>query len=256
MRGKPPTLGPARWPTRIIPAHAGQTIWRHEERVRPPDHPRACGANVHDIAEQPATRGSSPRMRGKRGDPRAHRPAERIIPAHAGQTSTARTSSSTRTDHPRACGANRFRTLRKSVTIGSSPRMRGKHIDGGHKREHVRIIPAHAGQTGAQGGGHVRGADHPRACGANWRCTHWRRVPAGSSPRMRGKHDAHADSSGDIRIIPAHAGQTRTVGAGARIWADHPRACGANWLTVDEKSYRNGSSPRMRGKLCAACAMA
>ncbi len=46
MRGKPRSIPPPRRRRRIIPAHAGQTIWRQELKVNPPDHPRACGANT------------------------------------------------------------------------------------------------------------------------------------------------------------------------------------------------------------------
>ncbi len=92
----------------------------------------------------------------------------------------------------------------------------------------MRIIPAHAGQTDKDAHNHVRGADHPRACGANlaphWTCGQ----QPGSSPRMRGKQVEH-DGVVDVeRIIPAHAGQTRHPVGMAQPRADHPRACGAN----------------------------
>ena len=62
--------------------------------------------------------------------------------------------------------------------------------------------------------------------------------------RAGGKHDGRR-----VRIIPAHAGQTKSKRVRAFSMPDHPRACGANRpLDFNLKSER-GSSPRMRGKL-------
>ncbi len=127
MRGKrwrTPDLG-RRW--RIIPAHAGQTRSRTSGTRLRPDHPRACGANVGVHLTLAAVGGSSPRMRGKRGQ-RSYRPVPvRIIPAHAGQTSSMTGHGGGNTDHPRACGANPCGPTMSDHVYGSSPRMRGKH---------------------------------------------------------------------------------------------------------------------------------
>ena len=129
-------------------------------------------------------------MRGKLLDACVADVDHRIIPAHAGQTDIDE--------------ANARRKLRD----GSSPRMRGKH-GGRHDRDlPARIIPAHAGQTAVMPPDVFRNPDHPRACGANdsdrgggVRCR-------GSSPRMRGKQIVIGERVLNIRIIPAHAGQT------------------------------------------------
>ena len=52
--------------------------------------------------------GSSPRMRGKLRVVVLAGLVERIIPAHAGQTDGHGVEPWSRSDHPRACGANRF----------------------------------------------------------------------------------------------------------------------------------------------------
>ena len=91
--------------------------------------------------------GSSPRMRGKRNLPPPLSRRCRIIPAHAGQTTSTRSSMTKPADHPRACGANTNKISASTTSNGSSPRMRGKRS---HPRTPVatrRIIPAHAGQT-------------------------------------------------------------------------------------------------------------
>ena len=65
--------------------------------------------------------------------------------------------------------------------------MRGKLDTGLDTVRILRIIPAHAGQTGEPNNSVSVLADHPRACGANcsvyWNPANYR----GSSPRMRGK---------------------------------------------------------------------
>ena len=176
------------------------------------------------------TSGSSPRMRGKqlRGVEAAAR--DRIIPAHAGQTTSGLPGSVTSSDHPRACGTNVEMHASLGSHVGSSPRMRGKLRQQLHVPELFRIIPAHAGQTVSI---------VPRSFASRF---------AGSSPRMRGKLLHAGLQLAQHRIIPAHAGQTRLSVVTRIVWADHPRACGANLHTVTPRSNMPGSSPRMRGK--------
>ena len=65
---------------------------------------------------------------------------------------------------------------------------------------------------------------------------------------MRGKQPGDVIPLVPKRIIPAHAGQTRTHRDGAERTMDHPRACGANDRFYAITERYNGSSPRMRGK--------
>ena len=158
------------------------------------------------------TSGSSPRMRGKRTEEWGRHRSRRIIPAHAGQTTSGLPGSVTSSDHPRACGANVEMHASLGSHVGSSPRMRGKLRQQLHVPELFRIIPAHAGQTVSI---------VPRSFASRF---------AGSSPRMRGKLLHAGLQLAQHRIIPAHAGQTtRTTSCPAR-YPDHPRACGANEL--------------------------
>ena len=214
--------------SRIIPAHAGQTTPSAFLPLPLPDHPRACGANTGKDAEKHFKDGSSPRMRGKHASYGFIQAFSRIIPAHAGQTECGTRARGRRTDHPRACGANRLLDEGARASDGSSPRMRGKlllcHLVG----LRIRIIPAHAGQTPATWPNQRPAADHPRACGANpwwWPLVHLR---SGSSPRMRGKRHAQIPVLLPVRIIPAHAGQTSMTATMLPPSPDHPRACGAN----------------------------
>ena len=249
MRGKRRPRPCPRTPVRIIPAHAGQTSGSRWGLDGNADHPRACGANapVHVAARDPA--GSSPRMRGKPVRSRRLRARRRIIPAHAGQTNSVPAKRSSHADHPRACGANGQQFLTNLGTFGSSPRMRGKpRLERDDSRTR-RIIPAHAGQTSRTPTPTPTVSDHPRACGANAAAGRIRTLRRGSSPRMRGKQGGRRKLEREIRIIPAHAGQTTGTTRFREGFPDHPRACGANHVPQQDARQPRGSSPRMRGKL-------
>ena len=153
-------------------------------------------------------------MRGKLANPLGGSGTRRIIPAHAGQTSPCQVTTRRVLDHPRACGANSIATIMKGVTAGSSPRMRGKPRLKATGVQPQRIIPAHAGQTSKSADLLNRSPDHPRACGANVHAPLIWFMVFGSSPRMRGKPSVYVRRAVKLRIIPAHAGQTRQDGEG------------------------------------------
>ena len=247
MRGKRDRLAGLHRRRRIIPAHAGQTTTTTTWPRWTADHPRACGANGWSDIERLATDGSSPRMRGKRKNPHLGRRAHRIIPAHAGQTLRPCLERRRFSDHPRACGANSSVILTETTVSGSSPRMRGKPVRANHLAHSTRIIPAHAGQTRRAFASDNGLSDHPRACGANPVAVSRSTELAGSSPRMRGKHDTALGVTAGNRIIPAHAGQTVANQETGEINPDHPRACGANVTCTAPPRATSGSSPRMRG---------
>ncbi|RYQ51536.1 hypothetical protein PG1604B_1278 [Bifidobacterium pseudolongum subsp. pseudolongum] len=248
MRGKPAVLRSERGAQRIIPAHAGQTPWGMARRSGTSDHPRTCGANSGAGLWFSQDSGSSPHMRGKLTVLSPSLARQRIIPAHAGQTPAAIGRSGCQPDHPRTCGANPYITNGVVRWHGSSPHMRGKQTPPAIHAKRPRIIPAHAGQT-RQNTHHEPGcADHPRTCGANLDGgveTAWL---GGSSPHMRGKRGLLTE--GDIvdGIIPAHAGQTFYRPPAHHGRPDHPRTCGANSSRSNTSTFKNGSSPHMRGK--------
>ena len=248
MRGKPMTRCSRCSGIRIIPAHAGQTSAAPFPSIRPADHPRACGANARTTVIYEVIAGSSPRMRGKPMQLTAQEYDGRIIPAHAGQTARHARIDGVRTDHPRACGANSNVGFIPAIVFGSSPRMRGKLIDCRVRSRRRRIIPAHAGQTPQFGNSVWIETDHPRACGANFPIAALFCVLFGSSPRMRGKHGKQRCQRSQLRIIPAHAGQTAEMTDDDYNGTDHPRACGANAVMWSISHAICGSSPRMRGK--------
>ena len=110
---------------RIIPAHAGNSYQPYTASSTEPDHPRACGELIVQASIDLSVAGSSPRMRGTPvlGVPSGV--AERIIPAHAGNSLAPLGRQPQSSDHPRACGELALDTAIPSTLLGSSPRMRG-----------------------------------------------------------------------------------------------------------------------------------
>ena len=134
--------------------------------------------------------------------------ARRITPAHAGKTDKAGYGLAQWTDHPRACGENRSKSVQRNAQSGSPPRMRGKQYLQYLNLEAARITPAHAGKTISRLFPTTHTTDHPRACGENGRCWRLLERTGGSPPRMRGKLTSGISGELEPRITPAHAGKT------------------------------------------------
>ena len=126
-RGKPRRRCASSNQVGLIPAHAGKTTDQAADGTQTRAHPRSRGENRRILVDQWSRWGSSPLTRGKpHGRPgRSFR--RRLIPAHAGKTTS---------------------VAAVAVTLpGSSPLTRGKPAGqavGGHRRG---LIPAHAGKT-------------------------------------------------------------------------------------------------------------
>ena len=89
--------------------------------------------------------------------------------------------------------------------------------------------------------------DHPRVCGE---CPDPPVPPAGSqgsSPRVRGMLTTYVYQNGVFGIIPACAGNARSLVAGVGRWPDHPRVCGECMSGHGDLNEPAGSSPRVRG---------
>ena len=232
---------------RIIPAHAGNSRATPAAGPGRPDHPRACGELSTSASRPVSPLGSSPRMRGTRGFWHRLQALRRIIPAHAGNSPMAVDLVSEVADHPRACGELRLAPTVNFMGYGSSPRMRGTLSPERPERCVPRIIPAHAGNSGAQTCPAYGSPDHPRACGELPTGVVVTLQYYGSSPRMRGTLDTPTNLGPIGRIIPAHAGNSAHDLKTRLARADHPRACGELLGFLCSQPDALGSSPRMRG---------
>ena len=247
MRGSLGSRAVMRAERGIIPAHAGLTnVERHCGR-RYGDHPRACGAHIHNGDARLDVVGSSPRMRGSRPSAGIRNPQTGIIPAHAGLTDLQRMRAASERDHPRACGAHQVKIITEEIMLGSSPRMRGSRKVKIIVIKNDGIIPAHAGLTAGALTSESTSRDHPRACGAHQNPYNQTDCLPGSSPRMRGSQGPQAARHRHDGIIPAHAGLTTGDRPTVTRARDHPRACGAHNPVPANGRVGGGSSPRMRG---------
>ena len=192
--------------------------------------------------------GSSPLTRGKRLPDDAGDPWIRLIPAHAGKTTSWTAQRRQRRAHPRSRGENDWLRVWFAGTPGSSPLTRGKRFRGGRRKGVHRLIPAHAGKTRPWRRNRPCAPAHPRSRGENNSFDSFADSSAGSSPLTRGKPVKYADLIGMLRLIPAHAGKTRWPGPGSCRCPAHPRSRGENYTLMSRVSVRTGSSPLTRGK--------
>ena len=248
VRGKPcsRTCRPRR--ARLIPACAGKTGGRPRRRAGRAAHPRVCGENLYEKYPDSAYSGSSPRVRGKREGACSNLSRAGLIPACAGKTGASSTRGRLCPAHPRVCGENPTVQAGKTVTAGSSPRVRGKQERVHRPLVPPRLIPACAGKTRTTSRTVVWSTAHPRVCGENALVEASPLAPIGSSPRVRGKQRRRENGGSDTGLIPACAGKTCRGSRFSRARTAHPRVCGENALTVPIALLAGGSSPRVRGK--------
>ena len=171
----------------LIPAHAGKTQTAGPSCSHPAAHPRSRGENQAGLDASLRAGGSSPLTRGKRR-PGGHEAVRtRLIPAHAGKTSSSPTGSAPCGAHPRSRGENITINAGWDRLEGSSPLTRGKP-DGPPPRAlrrgsspltrgkrviplictiGFRLIPAHAGKTRPTSPATKSPTAHPRSRGEN-----------------------------------------------------------------------------------------
>ena len=174
--------------SRLIPARAGKTALSTLTFARGRAHPRACGENTTHRRFPAQRGGSSPRVRGKHTLAAERDVTLRLIPARAGKTLCAGEAVRGNAAHPRACGENGLNLIHCCMSLGSSPRVRGKRRKGVYVQTCNGLIPARAGKTPNQ--------------------YRYDKVQPGSSPRVRGKHREWNANSNGLGLIPARAGKT------------------------------------------------
>ena len=92
-------------------------------------------------------------------------------------------------------------------------------------------------------------AAHPRSRGENRAGSTRNRYLRGSSPLTRGKRRVLIFVRSNTRLIPAHAGKTRSRICSESTPAAHPRSRGENRRRLPARRATLGSSPLTRGKL-------
>ena len=137
----------------------------------------------------------------------------------------------------------------KSPPMGSSPRVRGRPIDGGVYFNAPGLIPACAGQTRWSPVRRRGPRAHPRVCGADIKSKLHIVSEQGSSPRVRGRPSWLTFRGAFDGLIPACAGQTYpSYVDDSKAFGSSPRVRGRLPEMVMPGKTGRGSSPRVRGR--------
>ena len=86
-------------------------------------------------------------------------------------------------------------------------------------------------------------------CGEKFNLKEMSKTLLGSPPRMRGKVGVAAYRGEVLGITPAYAGKSRPQKAPHTAGRDHPRVCGEKLRIVEVGRVKEGSPPRVRGKV-------
>ena len=150
---------------RSIPARAGEPGSPSRSSSGRRVYPRACGG-THDKRDHGRhEQGLSPRVRGNRERHCFRAPANRSIPARAGEPKPPRWSRLNARVYPRACGGTYAMLFGKPVDWGLSPRVRGNPMFRDSHQRRQGSIPARAGEPGFAELVEVPNQVYPRACG-------------------------------------------------------------------------------------------
>ena len=190
------------------------------------DHPRMRGEHPSGAIFRTRVWGSSPHARGTLWYDGQGREQPGIIPACAGNTHTASTSTARTRDHPRMRGEHVFTVRGFLGGEGSSPHARGTH---GHRNRIpvvLGIIPACAGNTCRSPARRDGWWDHPRMRGEHPFADGILLLASGSSPHARGTRKTTQQPEGRRGIIPACAGNTCGRRGLRSFSRDHPRMRG------------------------------
>ena len=152
------------------------------------------------------------------------------------------------------CGENQRVVHGLFYQFGSSPRVWGKLIRHAPPPPHHRVIPTCVGKTRARPQNLRSSSGHPHVCGENCRGCTGGYLRGGSSPRVWGKRREGRDEVCEGRVIPTCVGKTKGISLFLVFSSGHPHVCGENVGGCGIYVEKDGSSPRVWGKLKTAMA--
>ena len=210
-------------------------------------YPRTRGATYALPVLAVVGSGLSPHARGNQVDLSGDYPQLGSIPARAGQPRRSRGHHRPHWVYPRTRGATHQPRHNPRSVHGLSPHARGNHSSVAGESGVERSIPARAGQPAV----HPNLADsvgvYPRTRGATLCRRDPPRLDAGLSPHARGNHIGNTPGDGQVRSIPARAGQPEKEGDTSRLVQVYPRTRGATALAALGGRVLTGLSPHARG---------
>ena len=149
--------------------------------------------------------------------------------------------------HPRSRGEHAGNQSSFPLINGSSPLTRGAPEPAAEQSLVERLIPAHAGSTPTAPRPPTATAAHPRSRGEHVASSSVRILPTGSSPLTRGAHRSDLTATRRARLIPAHAGSTKSRLPFIGWRRAHPRSRGEHFFSLGAGAGAVGSSPLTRG---------
>ena len=207
MRGNPIVVPSQRVAGRSIPACAGEPVCLPSPPTVTGVYPRVCGGTQNSSRPSVVAAGLSPRVRG---NPERASDADlcpRSIPACAGEPPTSGSAIIQPLVYPRVCGGTAGGVRQPRQRQGLSPRVRGNL--GGvvvHNRQ-KRSIPACAGEPSVPPPNVTSSTVYPRVCGGTNVHQRLQCGTRGLSPRVRGNRVPAGFQGGELRSIPACAGE-------------------------------------------------
>ena len=206
VRGTQPPFLRRRLPFRFIPACAGNSPYKGTRKDLASVHPRVCGELRFRQGSEGFRFGSSPRVRGTRGNTLSLNPKTPV--------------------HPRVCGELLAASAARAAVVGSSPRVRGTRVSTRSTSRRRRFIPACAGNSAGVAAFEGSSSVHPRVCGELASRAGIARRYGGSSPRVRGTRVGGGLVGRGWRFIPACAGNSSPASGRGVCPPVHPRVCG------------------------------
>ena len=172
--------------TGLIPARAGNTTCTASRIPTRGAHPRSRGEHRARRSFALRSWGSSPLARGTPANKWLVVASHGLIPARAGNTLGINGANFVLGAHPRSRGEHTETPTGWDVTMGSSPLARGTLWLGSLRGLVLGLIPARAGNTGAQLGRYRALRAHPRSRGEHLSMLEMPAMLRGSSPLARG----------------------------------------------------------------------
>ena len=149
--------------------------------------------------------------------------------------------------YPRVCGGTGVGITQNPPGAGLSPRVRGNLFIGGGRSAQHGSIPACAGEPDEAELDEKSPGVYPRVCGGTRSTKPWARWRPGLSPRVRGNRWSFWMYTGDLRSIPACAGEPSDTHHGTNGHPVYPRVCGGTAHRPECAGPWHGLSPRVRG---------
>ena len=232
-----------------IPACAGEPLADAASEPILTVYPRVCGGTGEPALEGTRNAGLSPRVRGNQALCDTPPSVIGSIPACAGEPERNAAWMTASQVYPRVCGGTPIFGLLVGRRRGLSPRVRGNPRTTDKSRAGERSIPACAGEPALVGRRICPPAVYPRVCGGTGGRYDYRYGGRGLSPRVRGNRRRPRQRNGQVRSIPACAGEPRRSLECVLISLVYPRVCGGTSLWSESTPVHGGLSPRVRGNL-------